>query len=71
MCHDWPRSLYGLNSCRHGSQHYILALTTWRFLTHEQEVQREPNVERVRIFDLLDVFAGQLERQSSNVAVKV
>ena len=71
MRHNWSRSLYGLNSRRHGGQHHILTLTTRRFLTHEQEVQWEADVERVRVFDLLDVFAGQLERQSSNVAVKV
>lgn len=56
---------------RHVSQPYILASATGCFLAHEQEVQREADVEGICLIDLLDVFAGQLERQSGDVAVEV
>ena len=55
----------------HTSQPDVFALASWRLLPHEQEVQWESDVERIRVVDLLDIFAGQLERQSGDVAIQV
>lgn len=56
---------------RHARQPNVFTLASWVSLAHEQGVQREANVERICFIDLLDVFAGQLERKSGDVAVKV
>jgi hypothetical protein len=45
----------------HASQPQILRLPSGRFVSHEQEVQWEADVEGICIVDLLDIFAGQLE----------
>lgn len=56
---------------RHASQPDILASAARVLLPHEQEVQREADIERIGFIDLLNVFTGQLKRQSGDVAVKV
>jgi len=56
---------------RHASQPHILTSATRCLLPHEQEVKWEADVERISLVDLLDVFAGKLERQGGDVAVKV
>lgn len=66
-----PRSLHRPDVRSHRSQPHIFAAATWGLLTHEQEVQREANIEGVCIVDLLNVLTGQLERESGNVAVKM
>jgi hypothetical protein len=71
LCHDRPRLLHCLDARRHAGQPHVLALTTWRLLAHEQEVQREADVERICIVDLLNVLAGELKRESGDVTVKM
>jgi hypothetical protein len=55
----------------HTGQPDIFTLATYRFLAHEEKVQREANIEWVCVVDFLNVFVGQLERQSGDVAIQV
>lgn len=55
----------------HAGQPNVFTPAARGLLPHEQEVQWEADVEGVCSIDLLDVFAGQLERQSGDVAVEV
>lgn len=61
MRRNRPRSLHRLDVRSHRSQPHIFATTTWGLLAHEQEVEREADIEWVCIVDLLDFLPGQLE----------
>ena len=69
MRRNRPRSLHRLDVRSHRSQPHIFATTTWGLLAHEQEVEREADVERIGTVDLLDVLARKLERKRGDVAV--